>query len=300
MVFTKTFKRCPICTRAGHDLPKLSYYLYCNNCRLAWLKRFPNTYYGDEYYKGTSSIASRLFTPIATAFYYLRNAYAGISRKYLWIDVGAGDGGFLKTVNSQNKIGVEISASGRRIMQESKITTKTEKEFLKVRRLNADVISFWHVLEHMTNPWDYLVAARHNIKTRGTLVIGIPNLDCLEYHLFGKRWFHSPQFHLWQFTPKAINRMLKKSGFRIQTIDYWSIEHHLPCLLQSCINVTSGSNGALHRFIKRGHTKGFTTKDLFWSIFWLTIGAPIVLLLWAFGAISHMAGTIVVVAQPIV
>lgn len=291
---------CPLCKKIGHPLPNLPLYVYCPMCRYAWLKKFPKATYGDEYYKGTSSLATRLFSPIAATLCLLRNVYAGFSRKNLWIDVGAGDGGFLKSVNAKKKIGVEISASGRRIMKESGITTMTEKEFLKAKRLAADVISFWHVLEHMTNPCDYLDAARRNLRPNGVLVIGVPNLDCLEYRLFGNRWFHSPQYHLWQFTPHAIKLFLKKYGFIITSIDYWSIEHHLPCLLQSCINATAGSDAVLHRFIKRGHTRGFTKKDLFWSIFWLTVGAPVVLLLWIIQALTRKSGTVVIVARPAV
>ncbi|OGG29526.1 hypothetical protein A2971_02475 [Candidatus Gottesmanbacteria bacterium RIFCSPLOWO2_01_FULL_46_21] len=295
---THTVSLCPLCHEHPYPLPKLPYYAYCSDCKLAWLWRFPKAIYGDNYYTGASNVASRLFTPIATLLYRLRSAYVGLGKKKLWIDVGAGDGQFLKTVNAHQKVGVEISPSGRVLMKQAGLKTMTDKQFLRLKNLQADVISFWHVLEHMENPWDYLRAAQKHLTHSGTLIIGVPNVDCLEYRLFGQRWFHSPQFHLWQFTPRAIFLLLKQTGFTIKSIDYWSIEHHLPCLLQSCINATAGSDAVLHRFIKRGHTSGFTKKDLFWSLFWVTLGMPIVILLWVVGALTHKSGTVVIVARP--
>lgn len=173
----------------------------------------------------------------------------------------------------------------------------TEKQFLNTRNLNADVISFWHVLEHVPKPWDYLSAAKHNLANDGLIVIGVPNLDCLEYHVFGNRWFHTPKFHLWENTPHSIKLLLKKTGFCVKSIDYWSPEHHLPNVLQSFINFTAGSQGALHRFIRRGHEDAFRPKDALWSLFWLTIGSPVVILFWMAGALFHKSGTFVVVAS---
>lgn len=288
---------CPLCKKKGSNLPDFPAHLYCKTCKLAWLKHFPKAIYDDIYYQGASSIASKLFTPITLIFNLIRNVYVGLDKKKLWIDVGAGDGGFLKIVRAERKIGVDSSPSARRLMEQSGIRTMTDKQFLRSRSLNADIISFWHMLEHVPNPWDYLISARHNLADNGLIVIGVPNMDCLEYYLFGNRWFHTPKFHLYEHSTNSIALLVRKAGFIIKHIDYWSPEHHLPTMLQSCINFTAGSQGALHRFIRRGHDSTFTFRDAFWSIFWLTIGFPIILLFWIIGSIAKKSSTIVVVAK---
>lgn len=297
MTITKKNAFCPLCKKKGSDLLNFSLHLYCSNCMLAWLKRFPKVTYDDTYYTGISTIASHLFAPIALVFNLIRSAYIGFNKKKIWVDVGAGDGGFLKTVRSEKKIGVDISASARKIMEKTGITTMTDKEFLLTRNLNADVISFWHMLEHVPNPWDYLTAARYNLAKNGRIIIGIPSIDCLEYYLFGNNWFHTPKFHLYENSPRSISILLEKTGFKIKYIDYWSPEHHLPTTLQSFINVTAKSQGALHRFIRRGHDSAFHLKDAIWSIFWMTIGAPLIILFWISSAITHKSSTIVVIAS---
>lgn len=295
---TEFFKKCPICKKT----PDSSFfgilgYRYCLRCHLGWLKMLPKTSYTENYYRGTSSIISKLFLPIALFFYMIRGSFAK-GRKKLWIDVGAGDGGFLKTVNAQRKIGVEISLAGRKIMEKAGLKTLSNKKFLKTSGLNADVISYWHVLEHVEKPWEYLEAGKRNLSKKGKIIIGIPNSDSLELKYFKKYWFHLvPKYHLWHLSKKSIELFLTEKGFKIDSIDYWSLEHHLTGILQSFINSTAGSDSVLHRLVKRGLNYSPSFKDIFWSIFWLTIGFPVVFLFWVISALSKKSGTIVVTAK---
>lgn len=291
--------KCPICGKKKVDrLGKISEYVFCKNCHTAWRKTFPKTEYGASYYSGKSGIAAKLFSPLAYIFHRIRESYVGFGEKKLWIDVGAGEGNFLKTVGARRRLGVEVSASGRKLMQEKRLETRSEKEFLRARGLGADVISFWHVLEHVDNPHGYLAAARANLSPGGRIVIGVPNVDSLDFRVFGRNWFHlAPQYHLWHFSPKSLEILLKKAGFKIEKIDWWSPEHHPAGILQSFINSTSGSRNALHALVRRGEGSSFSAKDAFWSIFWLTVGLPIIFSLWTASSLFHRSGAIVVVAK---
>ena len=202
-------------------------------------------------------------------------------------------------MESPIKIGVEISKTGRKIMNNIGIKTLTPSEFLKSKGLKANVISFWHVLEHIKNPWDYLSAAKRNLLPNGEIVIGIPNIDSWDFKIFTNDWFHLvPKYHIWHYSPKTISIMLKSTGFKVVNIDYWSIEHHLPGLLQSFINKTSGSHNVLHKLVKR-ETDLMSTgwSDVFWIIFWLTLGFPFVVVFWIVNSFFHHSGTIIVTAK---
>lgn len=293
------YKNCPICEKK----PSASFfgikgYNYCLHCCLGWLKKITKALYTEKYYKGTSSVISKLFVPIGLFFYMIRRSFAGSGKKNLWIDIGAGDGEFLRTVNAQRKIGVDISLAGRKIMEKAGLETLSNEKFLKTSGLNADVISYWHVLEHVEKPWEYLEAGKRNLSKNGKIIIGIPNSDSFELHFFKNYWFHLiPQYHFWHFSKKSMSLLLKKSGFKIDLIDYWSIEHHFAGTLQSFINRTAGSDNVLHRLVKRGLDYKFCFKDIFWITFWLTIGLPAVLLFWLVSSLSHKSGTIVFVAK---
>lgn len=289
---------CPVCGSKKTLQYKLSNYLICGICKSIFQKRFPKAEYKEEYYQGKSGIFQSLFAPVANILYLLRNRYVG-RKVNTWVDIGAGEGSYLNSVNAQKKIGIEISSFGRKRMKKLGIKTLDDTQFLKRRKLNADVVSFWHVLEHIKEPRKYLLAASNNLKSDGKLVIGVPNGQSLDFRLFGKFWFHlAPEFHYIFYSPKALKLILEKTGFYIEKIDYWSLEHHLPGVLQSFINLTSGSDNALHKLVKRGTGQvRFSIKDLFASIFWTTLGLPFVLIFWVYSSMSCQSGTIVVVAS---
>ena len=262
------------------------------------MQKFPKPDYGKEYYEGKSGLTARLFQPIASLFYSIRSAYPEKTNIELWIDIGAGEGGYLKTVTAKRKIGVEVSSAGRKLMKQTGLETMTEKEFLQSKGLHADVISFWHVLEHVENPWDYLAAARKNLNKSGKIVIGVPNVDSFEFKLFKKYWFHLvPRHHLWHYSPKSMRMLLKKNNFSLEKTDYWSLEHHLTGILQSFINKSSGSDSVLHRLVKRKENLvKISVKDALWSAFWMTFGMPFVFGFLIVGALLHKSGTMVIVA----
>lgn len=298
MVVNKS-QKCSICGK-GEVLEsrELKNYWFCASCGTYRIKRKTKVEYGEEYYEGNSGLATKLFEPISLFFYKIRSSYAKPGKKNIWVDVGAGEGKFLKAVNAKDKVGVEISLVGRKYMEKMGITTLSPSVYLNKKRMNADVISFWHVLEHVDNPGEYLLSAKRNLAPGGEIIIGIPNSDGLEFKFFREKWFHfAPDYHLWLFSLKGMKSLLKQLGFKIIRVDYWSPEHHLPGILQSFINATSGSENILHKLVKRGtDISNFSFEDIFWIIFWLTLGLPIVLIFWVLNSLLHKSGTVVIVA----
>ena len=291
---------CPICQNPKIiDLPKIPIYYFCLRCKTARRKKFNKVNYSQNYYSGKSNLAAKLIRPLFKFFYLIRRSYVGLDEKGLWIDVGAGDGDFLKTVNAKRKIGVEVSSSSQKKMQSLDLEVMLDKQFLKLKRADADVISFWHVLEHLEKPQDYLKAARENLSRNGKLIIAVPNIDSLEFSIFGKFWFHlEPQFHQWQFSINSMRLLLKSQNFKVDLIDYISPEHQFAGLLQSFINTTSGTQNVLHILVKRklGDQK-IPTKGIVWSLFWLTFGLSVILSFWLTEIIIKRPGTFVMVAS---
>lgn len=291
---------CHICgNKKIINLPQSSILYYCSFCQTAWLKKPSKDVYGEEYYQGKSSILNNLFKPLELFFYWIRERYVRFDKKKLWIDVGAGEGAFLKTVKAERKIGVEISKAGRKLITDKGLQSMTPKEFLSSHNLGASVISFWHVLEHTKNPWDYLKVAYHNLSKNGKIEIGVPNIESWEFQTFGKNWFHLvPDYHLWHFSIISMQKLLEINGFKIDKIDWWSPEHHPTGLLQSFINQSSGTHNFLHKLIKRQtNIREISLNAIFWTIFWLSFGLPIILSIWIINSLLKKSGTFVIVAS---
>lgn len=291
--------KCPICKNIHISyLPGKNAYSFCEDCHTAFKKNILTGNYSKEYYLGSSKVATRILSKFYDLFYFERRRL--ISKKLqLWIDVGAGDGNFLQTVSAKKKIGVEISSSGKLMMQKKSIDVLTPNQFLKSKKLNADIISFWHSLEHIDNPQKYILSSFKNLNKNGSLIIGIPNIDSLEFAFFKDNWFHlAPKYHLWHFSPFSITCLLNDCGFIVKKIDYFSFEHHFAGLIQSVINKTSGSSNILHKLFKRrSDLSSISFKDKFWCIFWLTFGLPFLVLFFFIAVFIKRSGTIIVLAE---
>lgn len=293
---------CPVCQNA--PLPQMNnmkFFWYCNNCSLGWIKKKPRTIYETNYYTSGSSILAKAFSPIEFCFYKIRESYFGLQKKKLYIDVGAGDGNYLTHVNAERKIGVEISVSGRKKMANKGLQTLSQNEFLKIKNKKADYISFWQVIEHVNTPIAYLKATKNNLSKNGKVLIAVPNINSFEFRIFKRYWFHlTPEYHVWFFSPKALNKMLTLAGLKIERIDYWAIEHQLAGIVQSCINRTTNTNNTLHKLIKRKQDLSTVSfKTIFWIVFWCTVGIPFILIFWAIASLFKKSGAIVVIASKI-
>jgi len=78
-----------------------------------------------------------------------------------------------------------------------------------------DVVTFWDVLEHLSNPKQNLKAAAKILKRGGYLVVNYPDIGSPLARLFGKKWWFILSIHLYYFTPKTITMMLEKTGFKV-------------------------------------------------------------------------------------
>lgn len=294
-------KVCPICNNREIIKPGsgLNNYYSCPRCVSAWIKGKESVNYGLDYYTGSSSLLSYLFSPLLYIFYYLRKKVVSGKKINTWVDVGAGDGAFLNFIKSDRKIGVEASSSGRNKITALGQEAMTGNEFLKSEKLNADVISFWHSLEHIDQPGLYLKAAFNNLNKNGQLIIALPNFDSWERKYFKKHWFHlAPQYHKWHFSISSLEYILNSAGFKIKKTHYWCPEHHLSGLLQSVINQSTSSQNILHKSIKRQSKRSMISiSDWLWCAFWVSIGFPIVLMIWIINSLTKKSGAIIVVAE---
>lgn len=93
-----------------------------------------------------------------------------------------------------------------------------------------DVITMYHVLEHLPNPLKTLKRVSEILANDGVLVIKGPNLASFDRIWHGKNWRgYDPPFDLYHFNPKTYRMMLTKAGLSIQKIvfQYWDPLAHL-------------------------------------------------------------------------
>ncbi len=135
------------------------------------------------------------------------------------LDIGAGTGDFLLTAkqNGWNTIGVEPSekAKGIAIGKGIKFSNSTNE----LESNSFDVITMWHVLEHVPNLDLQIKELKRLIKPNGTIIIAVPNFKSYDAKYYGKFWaaFDVP-IHFWHFSKTAIKLLFEKENVKLEKV----------------------------------------------------------------------------------
>jgi len=142
-----------------------------------------------------------------------------VSEKLL-LDVGCGTGDFLKTAKDNGwKIkGVEPNSNARKIAN-----LKNDNNVLDVDAIKQfddhsfDVITLWHVLEHLPNLNQEIQNLNRLLKPNGRLIIAVPNFNCYDAKYYKQFWaaYDVPR-HLWHFSQKAISKLFLKVDLTVE------------------------------------------------------------------------------------
>lgn len=138
------------------------------------------------------------------------------------LDIGCGTGYFAAKMKENGWIvtGIEpevkarevgISRFGLEILEPEKISSLAGGSF--------DVITMWHSLEHLHDPYNYSLEILRLLKPDGLLISALPNCDSYDARHYGGSWaaYDVPR-HLWHFTPKTFSLFAEKTGFKITGI----------------------------------------------------------------------------------
>lgn len=138
------------------------------------------------------------------------------------LDVGCGTGDFLQTAQKNNWIvtGIEPNEQAR-IIANSKTNNSVfnTKELLKFNENSFDVITLWHVLEHLPNLEEQIATFKRLLKPEGTLVIAMPNYKSYDAKHYGEFWaaFDVPR-HLWHFNKTSVSKLVSKFDLKVLKI----------------------------------------------------------------------------------
>ena len=147
------------------------------------------------------------------------------------LDLGCGGGEFLNSFNKKwQKFGVEPSVFASKIAAAKKHLEVRNQELLTCHFPDSyfDIVTAWHVLEHLYNPKETLREMRRILKDDGVFLLSTPNTDSLGFKLAKESWFHldAPR-HLSLFNRLALKKILTSSRFRILKTSFPVLEYPL-------------------------------------------------------------------------
>ena len=233
---------CPVCTHSefreylkvsDHFLSREQFIVVqCEQCGFRFTNPRPDKNEIEKYYETTEYIAHnakkkdllsiiyrtvRSFT-VRTKFKLIKKYSHGIEL----MDIGCGTGELLAhcAKRGYSVTGVEPNDTARNyaneihgipVFPESILDTPGTKKF--------DVITMWHVLEHVHDLGKRMEKIRDLMNSDGTLIIAVPNNDSWDSVQYREFWaaLDVPR-HLYHFTPSTIKLLGEKYGFILTRI----------------------------------------------------------------------------------
>ena len=133
------------------------------------------------------------------------------------LDIGAGTGDFLKVckVNLWNVFGIEPDMEARNIAAKKGVLLHKDVSHFTDKKF--EIITLWHVLEHVENLEEYISTLEKLLSKNGTLIIAVPNYKSYDAKYYSKFWaaFDVPR-HLWHFSETSISKLFAPVNLTVE------------------------------------------------------------------------------------
>lgn len=135
------------------------------------------------------------------------------------LDVGCGTGDFLKIAKDHkwNVSGIEPDRNARLLANQKVDESVFDVDhLLTFKPQSFDVITLWHVLEHLPKLENQIAVLESLLKPTGHLVIAVPNFKSYDAKYYGTFWaaFDVPR-HLWHFSQNAISNLVHPKKMKV-------------------------------------------------------------------------------------
>ncbi len=235
---------CPLCgaTKFHQYLKTIDYstskeeftIVSCDSCDFLFTNPRPNEkeigkYYESPKYISHTNSKKGLF---GRAYQIVRKQ--AVEKKMRWInkhtdtgslvDYGCGTGEFLNYAQESgwNTIGFEIAELAReQAIENYGLDARDPEGFGELPNGSVDVITMWHVLEHLPNLESKMNELVSKLKTGGLLVLALPNPESWDAARYGKFWAAwDVPIHFYHFKKKNIDFIATKFGLSlVETIN---------------------------------------------------------------------------------
>ncbi len=236
----------------------------CSGCNMLLTNPRPKQEDAGAYYKSTAYISHQ---SIAFSFIdriYLLIRHLAIRWKYRLVkpylqgktllDFGCGSGSFLHYCSRQGQqcFGVEPSTEARQLAIMPNIHVAHSLDNLPQQIF--EVITLWHVLEHIYPLVQNLEQLKAQLSEYGTIFIAVPNWQSPDATHYKQAWagYDVPR-HAWHFSKKNMTQLVEKAGLKVKQIIPMKLDaYYVSLLSEKYLNNNKLSLPALLRGIVQG------------------------------------------------
>ena len=220
------------------------------------------TAYPDDYYGTNDQKFIPVISQMRTVTWWRRARQVHRLRKGVAgdvLDIGCGDGIFLQKLSARGwRIhGTELAgATFKRASRIAGIDLSLSGDCQEFPWADAsmDVVTIWHVLEHIVNPDILMRECRRVLKTDGVLIVEVPNVESLQARIFQSGWFGlDPPRHVTQFSRRGLHALLARTGLSLVASTGLAIEMGVYGIIQSLLNLFIAPRDLLFDTWCKGH-----------------------------------------------
>jgi len=223
--------QCPICGSKEPEylFSKHQYKLWrCRNCRTGFINPLPeakvlaDVYEQHTYHSGDRYDVADKSGGSYSSLWEKRLEIIGKQSKNrgTLLDVGCATGAFLNVARTAGwKVkGLELSKRavevGRKVLGQDVIENQDLLAYKTDHRYQ--VITAWALLEHVTDPVQYVKKIYELLDENGVFALSTPNISSFSFKRWRERWrYFIPPEHLFYFDQKSLEYLLQSNGFRI-------------------------------------------------------------------------------------
>lgn len=237
---TKT--NCPVCEKTvfkpfidavDYSVSKAVFSIVtCQSCGFHFTNPVPTIdkigdYYKSESYVSHSSTNKGLINKIYQRVrkYTLKqkvNLVKRVSNGNDLMDIGAGTGHFLNAASNAgiNALGLEPDQDARNFARRNfDVAIHDISDLYKQPKASRDVITMWHVLEHVYNLKADINEIVNILRPNGKLIIAVPNMNSFDAKHYKEFWAaYDLPIHLYHFTPTDIEMLFEEFDMVVEEI----------------------------------------------------------------------------------
>ncbi|WP_290793096.1 class I SAM-dependent methyltransferase [Flavihumibacter sp. UBA7668] len=281
------YSTCPVCSSTSvkefqvipdYSVSKEIFSVWkCESCSFQFTQDIPDQESIGTYYQSADYISHNdTKKGIINTLYHWVRKYTLRSKSRLIVevsgrksghllDIGAGTGAFLHTMKHAGwqVTGLEPDAGARSIARDKYQLQLLEPDSLfRLESGRFDVISMWHVLEHVHALQEYVKTIVQLLKQDGRLIVAVPNYTSGDATYYQNFWaaYDVPR-HLYHFSPASMRRLMELPGLQIEkTIPMWFDSFYVSMLSE---NYKNGKPNHVNAFLQgwKSNQKAMRDKE---------------------------------------